>query len=202
MYPAQTATDWVTYGDAVVEVRPVQVTEVPPTKEEVDRGEGVIGRTVTLKVLATLWTSPANNHTLPEHLVWGEVGWAFKGDPSHRAEMAISGDPRVELGHTYVAAVVWVDARCSPGDEREPAGYQGLGAGGMIPADGGVLGVGEFEGSDQNLSQAEGAAQSAGVNETFANQMVGRQPSDITAVLETTSRERKRDFGPSPAPCT
>ncbi|WP_437012917.1 hypothetical protein [Streptomyces sp. enrichment culture] len=56
-HPAQTATDWVTYADHVVEVTPVSEREIAPSQDEADRGEGLILRKVTLRVDKVLWSS-------------------------------------------------------------------------------------------------------------------------------------------------
>ena len=55
--PAGTIEDWVTYGDKLVEFRAVAESRVPPTRAEIDRGEGLIGRRVDLRIGTVQWNS-------------------------------------------------------------------------------------------------------------------------------------------------
>ena len=48
--PGQTIDDWVTYADYVLAVTPTDESEVPPTKGEIQKGEGLIQRRLTLRV--------------------------------------------------------------------------------------------------------------------------------------------------------
>lgn len=46
--PTRTATDWVTYGDQLVVLDVKSEKRLEATKEEAERGEGFIGREVTV----------------------------------------------------------------------------------------------------------------------------------------------------------
>ena len=48
--PMETLEDWVTYGDHLVELTVLDERRIPPTEEEMQRGEGTIGRRITVKV--------------------------------------------------------------------------------------------------------------------------------------------------------
>src|SRR5882757_5798900 len=56
--PSVTSSDWVTYTDQVVVVRPTAEQEIPASPEETEAGEGYIGRSATLTVDTVLWTRP------------------------------------------------------------------------------------------------------------------------------------------------
>ncbi|MFJ6988658.1 MULTISPECIES: hypothetical protein [unclassified Streptomyces] len=144
--PNTTASDWVTYADHVVVVSATAETEIAPTEEELARGEGVIGRTVDLKVEKVLWSRPDASRPAPAVWAYDAVGWQFSdGDTDNRLRMALAEQPRVEPGHWYVMALAWEDAVCS-GEVAEPGQWRGLGEGSEVPFDGGVLGRGELEG--------------------------------------------------------
>ncbi|MFI6575032.1 hypothetical protein ACIBFB_04470 [Nocardiopsis sp. NPDC050513] len=52
----------------------------------------------------------------------------------------------MEVGHDYVIAIDWEEARCTPGDEPQPAMWMGLDNNSVVPADDGVVGNGESGG--------------------------------------------------------
>ena len=49
-YRSSTAADWVSHADHVVVATAVSEKEVPPAQSEIDRGEGLIGRSVEMHV--------------------------------------------------------------------------------------------------------------------------------------------------------
>ncbi|MFE9171126.1 hypothetical protein ACFYNZ_16640 [Streptomyces kebangsaanensis] len=132
--PSVTSTDWVTYADRVVVVRPTSDREIPATEEENEAGEGYIGRSATLAVDKVLW-SRSGAPAVPRSLTLDVAGWAFKDD--QRQEFAVHDTPRLETGHTYIVAL----ARLDDGT------WSILGSGASLPYDGGVIGNGESEGN-------------------------------------------------------
>ncbi|MFI6575031.1 hypothetical protein ACIBFB_04465 [Nocardiopsis sp. NPDC050513] len=64
--PGATAQDWVTYADHVILARAVDQEVQEPTPIEVERGEGMVGRTVTLEVRRVLWSAPDPAQPAPE----------------------------------------------------------------------------------------------------------------------------------------
>jgi hypothetical protein len=128
-----TSTDWVTYADQVVVVRPTSEREIPATEEERDAGEGYLGRSANLDVDKVLW-SRSEAPAAPRSLTLDVAGWAFKD--GQRQEFAVHDTPRLEVGHTYIVAL----ARLEDGT------WSVLGSGASLPYDGGVIGNGESEG--------------------------------------------------------
>lgn len=156
--PSETAADWVTYADHVVVVNAVSEASVPPTQVELDRGEGLIGRTVTLEISEVLWSREGAPTAAPTTWEYTAIGAQFiEGDTAAPLEMALHERPRVEVGHTYVMAIRWEAERCE-GDEVEPAQWRGLGEGSEIPFDDATLGNGELEGEIQSAQQFAAAA--------------------------------------------
>jgi len=100
--PYESLQDWVSYADAVVVARVTGESEVPPTKEEVDAGEGVIGRRVGVDVEQVVWRRDPPAPTAPDHLTFDTWGWAFKGDA--RRPMG-DGSTRLEVGHRYLMPI-------------------------------------------------------------------------------------------------
>ncbi|MHC0432314.1 hypothetical protein ACX6XY_19325 [Streptomyces sp. O3] len=205
--PNQTAEDWVTYADHVVIVSAASEREVAPDKAEIDRGEGLIGRNVNLKVDKVLWSRDGAPQAAPKAWEYPTLGWQFKNDDvNNRQKMAVADSPRLEKGHSYIMAIVWEEAQCPEGDEKQPAGWFGLGEGSEIPYDNGVIGNGENEGSIHKVTKTGKAPLSvaaateddpnAGLEERLAGQSVDR----LVAELEAAKPVEKEQFG-EPAPC-
>lgn len=109
--PSTSATDWVTYADHVVAVQAVSERASALTSTELERGEGLLGRTVHLRVTDVLW-SRDNAHAAPTTWQYRGTGWTFTdGDPDNRTPVALAEQPRIEPGHRYVLAISWVPAR-------------------------------------------------------------------------------------------
>jgi hypothetical protein len=105
--PDSTLQDWVTYGDHLVELRVVAESREPAPKEEIDRGEGLIGRRVTLELGSPKWTRPTFTRAakLPATLTVDSGGWVFHGTEETR--LRVSGEPWMEVGQTYLGAVAY-----------------------------------------------------------------------------------------------
>ncbi|MFF7265923.1 hypothetical protein ACFZCL_37370 [Streptomyces sp. NPDC008159] len=98
----------MTYADHVVAVTPVAEREISPTAEELEHGEGLILRDVTLRVDDVLWSSDTPGKPAPTSFAWVAHGWPFTGgDTAHREKMTGEHQPRIELGHSYVMAIEW-----------------------------------------------------------------------------------------------
>lgn len=101
--PAQTAADWVTYADHVVVATLTADSETELTAQEVAAGEGLTGRTVSMRVERTLW-SRRSAPVLPEIVSWQTTGWYYKHGKRHQFQ--IIGAPRIEPGVEYLIALV------------------------------------------------------------------------------------------------
>lgn len=182
LLPNQTAQDWVTYADHVVAVTPVSEAEVPPTAQELARGEGLIGRTLELRVDAVVWSRRDAVAPPPTQFTWQAFGWQFTdGDLANRVPLAAEDAPRLELGHRYLLAINWQEQRCSEGD-FEPAHWEGLGADAIVPYDGAVIGQGEYQGSQRSVAQARSDARAAGAA-ALEDQLVGQGAGALRSAL-------------------
>jgi hypothetical protein len=110
-FPAETLQDWKSYADAVAVVRVVDERALPPTAEDADHGEGLIGRKVTVEVEKVLWVAP-QAPALPERVEMSQPGWVMHDGT--RLPLQIAGAPRVGIGDRLLSPFVWVDADSSP----------------------------------------------------------------------------------------
>ena len=174
LFPSVTAADWVTYADHVIVVEAVSEEAIAPTAEELERGEGVIGRTVALSIEEVLWSREDAPVAAPSTWAYSALGWHFnEGDTTDVVEMALADFPRVEVGHQYVMAIRWQAAICDDDGEFTQAQWLGLGEGSEIPYDADTIGNGESEGTVQDAAAFIAAAEDEpdqGVEELLAGQ--------------------------------
>ncbi|MFE2293889.1 hypothetical protein [Streptomyces sp. NPDC059452] len=180
--PSVTSTDWVTYADQVVVARPTAERELPASAEEIEAGEGYIGRAATLTVDEVLWTR-TGAPTAPGAVDMNVAGWLFK-DGQRRA-FAVPDSPRLEKGHTYIIAL----ARLDDGT------WSALGSEGVLPYDNAVIGNGESQGTVTTAPAAEsggdaepGGDSASGRNaeESVESRMNGKSAQDLVNLLKTT----------------
>ena len=136
LLPSSSTADWVTYGDVAVRARAVEVVEVPPSSEEVQAGEGIVGRRVTLGVQDVLWEQPGRTVDVPRTVVVDAGGWTFHGKSRKRLE--VSGAPELLVGHEYL--LVLANTRMTT--DGSPA-WMPIGHGAMLPFDDAIVGRGE-----------------------------------------------------------
>ncbi|MDX3433950.1 hypothetical protein PV664_34320 [Streptomyces sp. ME01-18a] len=183
-YPSSSANEWVSNADHVVVATPLSEAEIAPGTTEVDRGEGLIGRNVTMRVDKLLWSSPQPAAPAPQTYSRQSSGWVFQDTVDNRREFALHDRPRIEPGHSYIIALHWEPARCSEGDEPEPAQWVGLGAGSNLPFDDGVIGKGEFEGEVQPApAPALGLTGAEVLDDPVAEVLAGQGQSALVNLL-------------------
>lgn len=114
--PSRTATDWVTYGDHLVVIDVKSEERLEATKEEVERGEGFIGREVTVELGDPLWTRPTYQELseLPTRLAIANGGWVFHGKEEQRWE--VENQVRLTPGSQYLAMLTYGDTSIAGGD--------------------------------------------------------------------------------------
>lgn len=144
-YASESAKDWATNADAVADVTVMAETQLAPAESEVSRGEGLLGRRITVQVNDVLWDNPRTRAELPRTIELNAFGWTFKGDETRTTRLAGRGTSRLEVGHRYVMGVVLLPAECSA-DEVNPATWAPIGGNGVVPFDQKVWGAGEYEG--------------------------------------------------------
>ncbi|NGO80523.1 hypothetical protein G6045_33430 [Streptomyces sp. YC504] len=189
--PNQSAEDWTTYADHVVVVTATSEQELPPTSKEVAAGEGLINRTVRLKVDKVLWSNPNAATPAPKTWDFNALGWEFTdGNQDNRRLMAMADRPRVEVGHTYIMAMEWEPAECR-GEGAATGAWMGLGEGSELPYDNKVIGKGEEEG---RLQDPPNAAR-AGVTETAPAGL----EEELAGATETALVSQLNEAAASPA---
>lgn len=195
------------YGSfvAIVTVTGERAAPIPP--EDADRGEGMIERSIDLRIDRTLWSRPGV--TPPAHVTTTAAGWTWKDNaPERRTPFALAHRPRLELNQQYVIAFARYPG-LSP-EQAEACGDQAIepvwgpvGSGGAVPVSAGVLGVGEFEGTTLNLDQALAAATEArsGPNSTFRDLLVGARVELLAPLLTEAALRTAQEKIPGPPGC-
>lgn len=140
--PNESAADVVTFADHVAVVTVTEDEELPVAKEDLDRGEGLVQRSVHMSVDKVLW-STKSARPAPDEIDWRVLGWSFEGEVANRTTMAAEDSPRFDVGHTYVVALDWEQPNCSKGGR-----WTTLGGSFNAPYEDETIGVGEFEGRD------------------------------------------------------
>jgi hypothetical protein len=157
-----TAEDWVAYGSAVVVVTVVGERAGEVVEGDRQYEEGTVNRDVDLRVDQRIWVRP--DAEVPDQITIGTTGWAWsEGDPMQRVEFVNAGRPRYELGKQYLVALAeWPatpeDRLASCEDEPEMGGWAPIGQFASTPVTDGIIGVGEFEGTERSLNEALEAA--------------------------------------------
>ncbi|WEH16341.1 hypothetical protein [Streptomyces sp. VNUA24] len=198
--PNQTASEWVTYADHVVAVTVTAEKENDPGRAAAERGEGLIPRDVTLTVDKVLWSRAEGDKPAPQSFSYSAFGWHFTdADMSNKVKMAGHDAPRLEVSHRYIMAIVWEEARCSPGDAPVPAKWRGLGVDSTIPFDNKVIGEGELEGRSRSASEAREEAHRDSPNFSLEDKMTGQTSEALIAELKAAKPGEKKQFGPPPS---
>ena len=94
--------DWVTYADAVGVISVDRQAEVAPSSDELSRGEGVIGRRLTVRT-AVLWRR-AGAPLPPPSFTFDSRGWFFTG--RQRRPVVFEDGRWLEVGQRYVVPLV------------------------------------------------------------------------------------------------
>lgn len=182
--PNETATEWTTYADYVAVVTVSAQHELPPTDTELSQGQGLILRSITVDGGNVLWSKPAARD-LPNTLEQIAFGWKFgNGDVQDREKVGVNGASRMEVGHTYIMALQWTDARCSPGD-KVPAGWRGLGSASTLPYDNQIVGQGEMEGAVRTVKQARTALAIEPADDSVYALTLGKSADAVRNLLNT-----------------
>jgi hypothetical protein len=161
-FTSSTLTDWVSIADSVVQVRVVDETRYDSsTPEERARGEGLVGRRVSVNVVETLWQRPDGSPT-PALMQFDTLGWLRKG--TREVRMVARGGGRLDEGRSYIFPAVYLE------EERLWAPLTSTSVAELDLASGRVL-------SDPNLPKGAYPARDA---------IAGKSLSDLKALLNTT----------------
>jgi hypothetical protein len=94
-WPVETLRDWADYADQLSVLSIESEKQLPRSREDVARGEGPVGRTVTAQIEETLWRNPGSSAVEGE-ITFATWGWIAKGD---RLIPAVDSDShRLEVG--------------------------------------------------------------------------------------------------------
>jgi hypothetical protein len=104
-FPDATLTDWVSYAVQVGEVEVLAEREIPPPKTVFERGEGYIGRSVTIRTGTTYWVSPGAV-AAPSEIEIVVSGWVLRS--GKRLRFALLRSPRIEVGGKYNMPLVTI----------------------------------------------------------------------------------------------
>lgn len=110
--PAESLTDWVSYMDQISVVTVISERQIEPDPGDASRGEGLVGREVTLRVERTIW----NRDNAP--VAEGEITVRAWGWILHDHELIptkATGSTRIEVGGRYVAPLVQMDSVITDG---------------------------------------------------------------------------------------
>ena len=119
------------------------------------------------------------------------VCWALQN--GEQIEMAAADEPRVEVDHTYIMALVH-EPEFTDGGEQYPAKWVSLGSDSVIPYDGTEIGVGEVQGTV--LSEPEAPEENA-VDRSLEDELTGKRIDELVAALSDATPGARGDFGPS-----
>jgi hypothetical protein len=199
-YPSTTASDWVTYADFAAVVEVASEANGVPDKEDLERGEGDVGRTVNLRVLQVIWRSPGARPA-PAEFEYAALGWHFSdGDSKDLRPMVANDRPRLEVGGTYLMAFTWQPEVCYEGDGSIPAHWNGLGGGSVLPYEQKSVGVGEFAGEQRGQQAALEDARTL-PQDALAALATNRGADFVSQVLARTQPGEPEDLGPAPSSC-
>ena len=123
-FPSESLRDWVSYADYVAAYTVIAEREIPPASADADRGEGLVGRDVTLRVDKVVWRA-AGAPALPETLHMTALGWVLVD--GKRRELVEQDAPRVAVGERCVAPLARVE------DDPQHPEWWPLGVGAQLP---------------------------------------------------------------------
>lgn len=186
-FPNSSAADWITYADHVVVGSVVDERRVPPTGVELERGEGLVLRELTVSVEKVLWSAPGQKPAAPSTFGWPAMGWTFNADPTYR-ETVMTGEhaPRLEVGNSYIFALDRPSGYCEATPEDAPT-WRGLGAASVLPLSEGVIGAGEFEG--RHVSPEEARTEWEHIGAVLPASVAGKGIVALTAALSRASSD-------------
>lgn len=188
--PNTSAAEWVTYADHVVVVTPVSDNLNEPNSIERERGEGILLPTTVLEVSQVLWSRKDAAQPAPSQVTWLTPGVAFKGGIENQKPMTLAGEPRIERGHTYIAAIAYSEAFCSEGDPPQPAEWFPLGSSAILPYDSNVIGLGEYEGKSVTPQEMADLPEP---EISLRGQMVGLSAEALVNKLNATQPEEYKE---------
>ncbi|MBL3686331.1 hypothetical protein D3248_05110 [Leucobacter zeae] len=146
-FPSATLDDWQAYAEALVLARVTDEARIaPPEESSSAQGVDIAGRTITAEVITQIWADPKAPERLGRSFTTDVSGW-FEED-GKATEVAFGRGSRIEVGHEYIMALKrYPEVKDGAGtDPTDPASWGIIGSSSVLPADGGVIGQGEYLG--------------------------------------------------------
>jgi len=138
MWSSAAPRDWATNADHVVDLEMLD--------EQAGFSDGHLqDRRGTFRVNRVLY-SRIGAPKFPNEFKMNVAGWALTEDGGRLPLVFARGASRLEPGHRYVAALIFLEPRCNADDGMDPGGWTTIGSFGALPLEDGVLGRGELEG--------------------------------------------------------
>jgi len=192
--PSSTAQDWAAYANVVATVTVVAERAEQVLQEDIERGEGTIGRAIDLHIDTPLWARPGQ--TVPDQVTINTLGWVWKdGDPAARTEFGPDNRPRLELGRQYLVALALFPgvapedlASCDeppPADATEPK-WGVLGTHAAAPVTNGIVGTGEFEGIVHTLQWLTSELTEE-LNATLRGELLGQPVETVEGLVQSAA---------------
>jgi len=175
--PSATVSDWAKIADYVVTASVKSERAIEQAKGETSSdSETLVFREVTAKIDSEIWKAPsAAKHDLASEITLRAMGWA-RTEGGGRQELAPGDGSRLEVGHSYLVALAWVPATCGE-DGDVPAHWATIGSGGALPADGGIVGAGEYEGEPSQSARTK-------VPDSVLANLSGKKTSEAAPLFE------------------
>ncbi len=98
-FPHETLSDWISFATHVVVIEVTAEAEVPVSEPTKSRGEGYVGRSVTLQPQTVLWES-RDGVALPSDIELLATGWVLR--QGQRYPAASGHGLRLEVGQRYL----------------------------------------------------------------------------------------------------
>jgi hypothetical protein len=176
IFPSDSLRDWKSYADHVAVYKVVDEAALPVSSEDQERGEGMVGREITITVNRLLW-SAAGAPELPSSLRIRAPGWVLHD--GQRTPLMIRGGRRPEVGQQFLGPLVEID-------DAGSSTWGFLTSGSSVPLEDGRA----APPAPEEYSPLRG--QLAGKSEAEIRQLVERQQPDPEAAKRGNLRPQER----------
>jgi hypothetical protein len=117
----ETLTDWVSYSTDIALVTVTGERDHEPDAEVVARGEGYVGRSVSVRVDRVLWRAGGDLHA-PRQLSFDAQGYIVR--EGERLQSVSPGSPTLEPGEQFVMPLSYVDGVFGPLSTHSPIPFR------------------------------------------------------------------------------
>lgn len=197
-FASTTIDDWVTQVDHVTVVRIESEKATPVSAEAQERGEDIINRVVSARVVEVIWSHPRAGRELPSSFSFNASGWVFTDGVESKLRVGLPNQPYLLPGHTYLLGLRYMEFDCpgrDPEDGPSEATWAPMGSRAMVPYDD-IIGTGEFEGRETSLNDSTDKVKS------FRTAMLGKSTNWIAdALTRVAAADSALTHEPGPFGC-